>query len=78
MQAIAIASPKASWAVVDEVGTILPKPPLSMRALNISDQIFIKKLRSFFEVTPINLIYLFLKYIELYFNSSLVHYYLLK
>ena len=66
--AIANASPKASWVVVLDVGTI---PPAScdwgIKSL-MSDALY--KTESFFETIPINNILFLFAYLIMFFNSS--------
>ena len=59
MHAIAIASPKANCEVVDEVGTIFPKPASFVNGINKDKSEFLYSNDSFLDVIPINLIFLF-------------------
>ena len=72
IQVIAIASPKAIWIVVDEVGTKLPGPASFTLGNKNFTFAFLYKRESFFDVMPISFILLFLDaYWIIFFNSSL-------
>ena len=72
IQAIAIESPKANWADVEDVGTIFSGPASFIIGMWNPKSEFLYNTESFFEVTPINLIFLFLDaYWIIFFNSSL-------
>ena len=61
IQAIAIESPKASCAVVDEVGTIFSGPASLIFGIKKAVSEFLYSIESFFDVIPINFIFLFTK-----------------
>ena len=58
IQVIAIASPSATCTVVDEVGTKLPGPASLTDGNKNATSEFLYKSESFFEVIPINFIFL--------------------
>ena len=60
MHAIAIASPKANCAVVEEVGTMFSNPASYIFGIKNATSEFLYRIESFLDVIPINFIFIFL------------------